>query len=209
MYSVTPSHTSKAQSPTRPSTESMSTAMGGGSTFEDQGIQFKVITPDMHQEVMDFLWTHLFPAEPVSRSLGVRRLGFLDKYVFPDAFRQNCSMVALDREGHLLAVRVGHIKRKSDWSAWMLDQVFSYIPYKFLSRWWPSLEKVPILVHLLRTIDYYVWNKFEAWNCQSVYEVIFDGPFDNSHNIPVAGPGGLFCPDSRGARSGHGDCQAL
>ena len=69
------------------------------SVFEKQGIEFKVITPEMYKDVMDFLWTHLFPAEPVSRSLGLKRLGFLDKYVLPDAFRQGCSMVALDRNG--------------------------------------------------------------------------------------------------------------
>ena len=69
------------------------------SVFEEQGIEFKVITPDMYEDVLDFLWTHFFPAEPVSRSLGLKRLGFLDKYVLPDAFRQGCSMVALDRNG--------------------------------------------------------------------------------------------------------------
>ena len=94
------------------------------SVFEEQGIQFKVITPDMYEDVMDFLWTHLFPSEPISRSLGLKRLGFLDKYVFPDAFRQNLSMVALDRSDNILAVRVGHIKTRDDWAAWMMDRVF-------------------------------------------------------------------------------------
>ena len=94
------------------------------SVFEEQGIEFKVITPDMYEDVLDFLWTHFFPAEPVSRSLGLKRLGFIDKYVFPDAFKQGCSMVALDRSGNLLAVRVGHIKTKHDWAAWLMDRLF-------------------------------------------------------------------------------------
>ena len=145
-------------------------AASTASVFEDQGIQFKVITPDMYKDVMDFLWIHLFPAEPVSRSLGLKRLGFVDKYVFPDAFRQNCSMVALDPSGNILAVRVGHIKNKNNWGAWLTDKAFQYVPYRFLSRWWPSLEKVPIMVKLLRTIDYNVWTKFDLWNCDSVYE---------------------------------------
>ena len=98
--------------------------MMSSSSFEEQGIQFKVITPDMYEDVMDFLWTHLFPSEPISRSLGLKRLGFLDKYVFPDAFRQNCSMVALDRSDNLLAVRVGHIKTRDGWTAWMMDRLF-------------------------------------------------------------------------------------
>ena len=58
-------------------------AASKASVFEDQGIQFKVITPDMYKDVMDFLWIHLFPAEPVSRSLGLKRLGFLDKDTVP------------------------------------------------------------------------------------------------------------------------------
>ena len=94
------------------------------SVFEEQGIQFKVISPEMYGDVMDFLWTHLFPAEPISRSLGLKRLGFLDKYVFPEAFSQNCSMAALDRSGNLLAVRVGHIKTRHGWWAWLLDRLF-------------------------------------------------------------------------------------
>ena len=138
--------------------------------FEEQGIQFKVITPEMYEDVMDFLWTHFFADEPVTQSLGVKRLGFADKYVFPDAFRQNCSMVALDRCGNLLAVRVGHIKTRDGWTAWLMDRLFQLLPFSLLSTWWPSLEKLPILVKLLRTIDYNVWTKFDLWNCHSVYE---------------------------------------
>ena len=35
--------------------------------FEKMGIQFKVITEDMYQQVADFMWENFFPDEPVCR----------------------------------------------------------------------------------------------------------------------------------------------
>ena len=151
----------------------MSPEPSRGATFEEQGVQFKVISPDMYEDVMDFLWTHFFPAEPLSRSLGLERLSAIDKYFFPDVFRQNCSMAALDSNGNILAVRVGVIKNKSSWTAWLMDKMFEFLPYKLLSRWWPSLEKGPIFIKVQQTIEFNSWAKFDDWNCQSIYEVRF------------------------------------
>ena len=149
----------------------MSEEQSKGDRFEEQGVRFQVISPDMYEDVMDFLWTHFFPAEPLSRSLGVRRLPVIDKYFFPDVFRQNCSMAALDTSGNVLAVRVGHIKNKDSWSHWMMDKMVEFFPYRLMSRWWPSLEKGPIFFKVNKAIDFNVWTKFEGWNSQSVYEV--------------------------------------
>ena len=55
-----------------------------------------------------------------------------------------------------------------DWPGSISHQV---LPYSLLSRWWPYLEKISVLVKVLRTIDYNVWTKFEVWNCDAVYEV--------------------------------------
>ena len=150
------------------------------SVFEEQGIEFKVITPDMYEDVLDFLWTHFFPEEPLCRSLGVTRLPVIDKYFFPDVFRQNCSMAAVDSSGNILAVRVGVIKNKSNWNTWLQDKIFEVLPYKLLSRWWPSLEKGPIFIKVQKTIDFNVWTRFDGWNCQSVYEVRRAGEFSAS-----------------------------
>ena len=43
------------------------------SAFEEQGIQFKVISPEMYGDVLDFLWAHFFPEEPLLRSMGITR----------------------------------------------------------------------------------------------------------------------------------------
>ena len=127
------------------------------SVFEDQGITFKVISPDMYEDVMDFLWTHLFPSEPISRSLGLKRLGFLDKYVFPDAFRQNLSMVALDRSDNILAVRVGHIKTRDDWTAWMMEP-----PTPDLVSSWPKALR-PSTSHLVTPSSYRIFMGTSWW----------------------------------------------
>ena len=149
----------------------MSTEWSKGATFEEQGVQFKVISPEMYEDVMDFMWTHFFPDEPLSRSLGLTRLPVIDKYFFPDVFRQNCSMAAVDTSGNILAVRVGVIKNKNSWTAWMMDKMFEFLPYGLLSRRWPSFQAGPIFIKVQKTIDFNVWKRFDGWNCQSVYEV--------------------------------------
>ena len=142
------------------------------SVFEEQGIQFKVISPEMYGDVMDFLWTHFFPDEPITRSLGIVRLSAIDKYFFPDVFRQNCSMAAVDSSGNILAVRVGIIKNKSSWNAWFQDKMVVAFPYRLFSSFLsPFVQKVPIMLKLQKKIEFNVWNQFDGWNCQSVYEV--------------------------------------
>ena len=141
------------------------------SAFEEQGIQFKVISPEMYGDVLDFLWAHFFPEEPLLRSMGITRGPLVDKYLFPDVFKQDCSIAAVDSSGNILAVRVGIIKNKNSWTIWAQDKIFEVLPYRLLSRWWPSLEKGPIFIKVMKTIEFNVWTKFDGWNCTSVYEV--------------------------------------
>ena len=142
------------------------------SVFEEQGIQFKVISPDMYGDVLDFLWDHFFPEEPLLRSMGVTRGPLVDKYLFPDVFRQNCSIAALDSSGNILAVRVGVIKNKNSWTAWIQDKMFAAFPYRLFSNFLsPFVQKVPVMLKLMKTIDFNVWKRFDGWNSQSVYEV--------------------------------------
>ena len=142
------------------------------SSFEEQGVQFKTISPDMYEDVMDFLWTHFFPAAPVCRSLGIERMNFIDKYIFPDAFSHGCSLAALDASGNILAVRVGVIKNKNSWVTWMMDKIFQNFPYKLLSRCLPpAMHKAPIFVKLNKKIGFNTWNMMDVWNCRSVFEV--------------------------------------
>ena len=45
----------------------MSLEPNPNSVFEKQGVQFKIITEDMFQDVKDFMHTHFLPDEPVMR----------------------------------------------------------------------------------------------------------------------------------------------
>ena len=147
-------------------------AASTASMYEDQGIVFKVITPEMYDDVMDFLWANFFPEEPLMRSLGVTRLPFIDKYVFPETFAHNCSMAAMDGSGNILAVRVGGIKRRRSWSTWMTDKAFQVFPYRLFSCVLPpSMHKMPIFVKLCKKIGFNAWSMFGVWNCEAVYEV--------------------------------------
>ena len=142
------------------------------SSFEEQGVQFKVISPDMYEDVMDFLSAHFFPDEPVLRSIGLERLEFIDKNVFPETFNHKCSIAAVDASGKILAVRVGGIKTKGDWPAWVVDKIFQNFPYKLLSRFLPpAMHKMPIFVKLNKKIGFNTWNMMDVWNCRSVFEV--------------------------------------
>ena len=146
--------------------------MTSASVFEDQGIEFKVISPEMYGDVLDFLWDNFFPEEPLFRSMGVARGPLVDKYLFPEVFKQNCSIAAVDSSGNILAVRVGIIKNKSSWNDWFQDKMVAAFPYRLFSSFLPPfVQKVPIMLKLYKKIEYNVWNQFDGWNCQSVYEV--------------------------------------
>ena len=139
--------------------------------YEDQGVVFKVISPDMYEEVMDFLWTHFFPAEPISRSLGVTRHWLLD-WIWTGALQDNSSIAALDSSGNILAVRVGSVKERTSWGTWLSDKMLKQFPYALFSRFLtPFLQKMPVFMHLTDLLDYDVWTKFALWNCDLIYEV--------------------------------------
>ena len=171
--------------------------------YEDLGVQFKVISPDMYEDVMDFLWTHFFPAAPISRSLGITRHWLLDR-VWTGALQDNCSIAALDRSGNILAVRVGSVKERTNWGTWLVDKMMKQFPFALFSRFLtPFLQKMPVYMHLTDLLNYDVWTKFALWNCDLIYEVrtSFSAPLTDS---PLSGSDGLLCPVSRDPRSGLG-----
>ena len=140
--------------------------------YEEQGIQFKVISPDMYEDVMDFLWTHFFPVAPVFRSMGVTRHWIFDSLIYPAAFKHSCSIAALDQSGNILAVRVGNIKERTHWASWLVDKMIKFFPYRLFSPFLsPFFQKVPVVWTLMGLLDWDVWTKFEAWSCESIYEV--------------------------------------
>ena len=145
--------------------------------FQEQGVTFKVISPDMHQDVMDFLWAHFFPEEPLTRSIGLssERLSFIDKEIFGAVFQQNCSVAAVDSAGKILAVRVGIIKNRNSWREKFEDWMFKAFPYRLFSRFIPpSLHNIPIMIKMMKAIKFDAWKMFDVWNCPSIYEVKYN-----------------------------------
>ena len=35
----------------------------------------------------------------------------------------------------------------------------------------PLLQNMSVILELLHKVNFKVWNKFDSWNCRSVYEV--------------------------------------
>ena len=106
----------------------------------------------MYEDVLEFLATHFFPAAPVFRSLGVRRDWLLD-LIYLAAFKQNCSLAALDSSGNILAVRVGKIVTMGSWGSWLLDKVLQVFPYRLFS--WllpPLLQNMPVILEHLEQV---------------------------------------------------------
>jgi hypothetical protein len=75
--------------------------------FEKQGLQFKIITEDMIPSVCDFIWKNFFPDEPISRSLNLERHWAMDELYLKDSMKDGSSMVAMDKNGYIIGVRLG------------------------------------------------------------------------------------------------------
>jgi hypothetical protein len=96
--------------------------------WAERGVWFQVVTADMIPAVMDHLNTSFFPGEPVNRFLDlckkhqkfclIRSLGLdgntskITKMIYIDGLKDGSSIAAVDKEGKIMAVRVGHITRR-------------------------------------------------------------------------------------------------
>ena len=97
-------------------------------SFEKQGIQFKIIDEDLMVSVCDFMWEYFFPDEPVARSLNFTRHSMLDEELLKDAMKDGSSMAAIDKNGAIIGVRIGKRKKKSQWTLKMFEKHFDSLP---------------------------------------------------------------------------------
>ena len=140
--------------------------------YERQGITFKIIPPEMIPDVCDFMWEHFVPDEPLLRSLGAKRSKFMDEGYFGEAMMDSTSMVALDKEGKILAVRLGMRKWRSKWLSRILDRFMYNIPQWMLKLILPPdmTKSWPVMTKLFDRIEYNVWRMFEVCGCDLIYE---------------------------------------
>jgi len=160
--------------------------------YEKQGITFKIIPPEMIPDVCDFMWENFVPDEPLLRSLGAKRSKFMDEGYFGDAMLDGSSMVALDKEGKILAVRLGMRKWRSKWLSKLLDRFMYNIPQWMLNLILPAdmAKSWPISSKLFNKIEYNVWRMFDVCGCDLIYE---DKAVCSARSSGVKGLGTEMC----------------
>jgi len=140
--------------------------------WSNQGIEFKVITKEMADDVKNFLWENFFPDEPISRSLGFTRHQWIDYVMVDEPLLHNCSIAAVDKDGQILALRLGSIRNRSDWMDWILDSLIGKVfAWKWVARYYPEqLKDSWIYGKLTAKIQYNVWPMFNKLSCDKIYE---------------------------------------
>jgi len=151
----------------------MSLEPNPNSVFEKQGVQFKIITEDMFQDVKDFMHTHFLPDEPVMRSMKVTRNWFTDNLWLQDCLKHKTSIAAVDEQGALLAVHLGQVQRRNDYGKWIFEKAILFVlKQKWLGELLKSegLKKMYVLMKLTNQVDFDVWKMFDKLNCEKIFE---------------------------------------
>jgi len=78
----------------------------------------------------------------------------------------------VNKDGKILALRLGAIRNRSDWVDWMLDSVLQrVVGWKWISRYYPEqLQNMWIYGKLADKIEYNVWPMFDKLGCDRIYE---------------------------------------
>ena len=156
--------------------------------FEEQGIQFKIITEDMMDSVCDFMWENFFPDEPISISLNVTRHKMIDDGYIKDAIKDGSSMAALDKDGNIIGVRLGKRKKRSQWMLKLFERAFVSLPYRFMRFIYGN--KLTIFLKLLHLAGFDVWKMFGQLGCDQIYE---DAAVCSARGSGVKGLGTELC----------------
>jgi len=120
------------------------------------------VDEEMIPSVIKLLDENFFPDEPLFRSLGMTLANtswLKDMYV--KALKDGSSVVAVNKEGELMGVRVGKVTRRADWAAWFEDRIggiFNSMPFllpkklkilmKFMGPAWLDFKPYKILSEL-------------------------------------------------------------
>jgi len=140
--------------------------------WKRKGVEFKVVTEDMAEDVKLFLWKHFFPDEPISRSLNLERNSFLDYMIVDETLKQRASIAAVDENGEILATRLGIVRNRNDWFEWIAENIIvGIVGSKWLSKFLPEgFKKLQIAMKLLDLAKYDIWPMFDKFGCDKIYE---------------------------------------
>lgn len=152
----------------------MSALVDEESEFEKQGIKFVIIKDDMYEAVKDFYWEHFIPDEPCSRSLGMTRGSFMDKFVLPDIFNHKCSIAAINANSDILAIRLAQIRCRGQWFDKMMERMFMKVfnsermTAMLLGESWRRTGST--FIKMAKILNYDVWGAFDQLGCDKIYE---------------------------------------
>ena len=141
-------------------------------SLEMSDYTIKIITEDMVEDVMDFIWKNFFPDEPLTRSLELKPGFLVDTWCKPH-IASGSSLAAVDSQGELLGVRLGKILTSSDWKERFLDT--NYVAKKtFLAIAWftKACTDANTLILLKDKIGYDVWKFMDRVKSKKVYEAL-------------------------------------
>jgi hypothetical protein len=156
--------------------------------FEEQGIQFKIITEDMMDSVCDFMWENFFPDEPIAISLNVTRHKMIDDGYIKDTIKDGSSIAALDKDGNIIGVRLGKRKKRSQWLLKLFERAFVSLPYGLMKFIYGN--KLTIFFKLINLAGFDVWKMFDQLGCDHIYE---DAAVCSARGSGVRGLGTELC----------------
>ena len=137
-----------------------------------ENVTFKIIDESLDARVIDFIFHHFHPDEPICRSLHINRDDLFEEGDLKETLKDRCSLAALDNQGQILAVRLGKVARKSDWTSRFIMILF-YIAIKYCCCCCLGQEtryKFNVLFKLFERMDYDVYNYFSKYNCTTIYD---------------------------------------
>jgi len=134
--------------------------------WKEQGVEFRVIEEDQIPAVLDFLRDNFFPDEPISRSLGIKGDEWIVRNVYTDHLMDKSSIAAVDGEGKILGVRIGHVVHKSHYFPWIIHKMLQS------SDWYSFLLPTTFFLvsKILNYLEFSSYGMFTKLNCETIFE---------------------------------------
>ena len=124
-------------------------------------------------EVVEFMWKHFFPDEPLMRSLGMTEPHWLidDTYI-KDSIKKGACVAAVNEKEEILAIRLGIVKNRNDHSTRIFEKVFSWLfSFPFTCSFLPqSMKRTWVSEILFKKINYNAWAMFDKLGCDRIYD---------------------------------------
>lgn len=136
---------------------------------ESLGLKVVPITPEMTNDVMDFIWEHFFQNEPLTASVDFKRGWFVDNLRYIPLLNKGDSFAALNREGELVGVYVGRQLSATDRAAKLIDFIGPYI-YIYGAQIVGSATDLTRIIWLRKHLNYDPWTFMQEREINKIFE---------------------------------------